>query len=35
MLVALMSAHSNQDAEASVTHTEEKLPAIGEWWDLG
>ncbi|HEY0289348.1 MAG TPA: MurR/RpiR family transcriptional regulator [Pseudomonas sp.] len=34
MLVALMSAHSNQDAEASVTHTEEKLLGLGEWWDL-
>jgi DNA-binding MurR/RpiR family transcriptional regulator len=35
ILVALMSAHSNQDAEASVTHTEEKLLGLGEWWDLG
>lgn len=35
MLVALMSAHSNQDAEASVTQTEEKLLSLGEWWDLG
>lgn len=35
MLVALMSAASTQDVEASVTHTEEKLLSLGEWWDLG
>jgi DNA-binding MurR/RpiR family transcriptional regulator len=35
ILVALMSASSSQNTEASVTHTEEQLLSLGEWWDLG
>lgn len=35
ILVALMSATSSQNIEAAVTHTEEKLLSLGEWWDLG
>lgn len=35
ILVALLSATSTKDTEASVTQTEEKLLSLGEWWDLG